>query len=89
MSSGTVQYGWPEWMDVRTLSRYACKSPEKIRADMQHPTAPLPYFQEVMGEFISRKKGSRPASGSKIYIRRSDYDAFMEQFRRTTTNEHR
>jgi hypothetical protein len=81
-------YGWPEWLDLKTLSRYACKSVERLRADLNHPTAPLPFYQEVMGEFISRQKGSRPASGPKIYVRRSDYDAFMEQFKRSTINLH-
>ena len=89
MSYTAQQYGWPDWLDLKTLAKYSCRSVESLRATLSHPTAPLEYFQEVQGEFLSRKRGQRPASGSKIYVKRSDFDTWMERWRRSTLLEHR
>jgi excisionase family DNA binding protein len=54
--------GWPEWMDLRTLCRYANVSERTLREWIHRPVNPLPAVQV----------------GGKILIRRGDFDRWLE-----------
>jgi hypothetical protein len=54
---------WPEWMDLRTLSRYCSSSERTIRQWIHAPADPLP--------------ASRP--DGKILVSRRAFDLWMER----------
>lgn len=58
-----IASGWPEWFDLKTLTKYCCASERKIRDWIRLQHDPLP---------ASRDEG-------KIYISRKDFDSWMER----------
>ena len=58
----TNQTSQPEWLDLKALQRYACVSERTLR------------------EWIHRSTNSLPAArvGSKILVRRSTFDHWLE-----------
>ncbi len=60
----------PEWMDLKALARYGCASQRTLREWIRAVDNPLP---------ASRR-------GNKLYVRRRDYDAWMEAHRVTTVD---
>ena len=54
---------WPEWMDLRTLQRYANASDRTIREWIHVPINPLPASQ---------------VAGGKILVKRSRFDVWLE-----------
>jgi len=54
-----------EWLDLRQLTQYAAISERTLRNWIHDPANPLPASQV----------------GSKILVRRSDFDAYMEKHR--------
>jgi hypothetical protein len=60
----------PEWFDLKTLARYGCVSERTLREWIKAVVNPLP---------ASRR-------GNKLYVRRRDYDAWMEAHRVTVDN---
>jgi excisionase family DNA binding protein len=55
----------PEWLDLRALQQYACVSERMLREWIHRPTNPLQAVQV----------------GSKILVRRSDFDRWLETHR--------
>jgi hypothetical protein len=53
---------WPEWMDLRTLSRYCCTSERTLREHINREHNPLP----------SRRVGG------KLFVFRRTFDSWME-----------
>jgi len=53
----------PEWLDLKTLQRYACVSERTLREWIHRPVNPLPASQV----------------GTKMLIRRSAFDQWLEQ----------
>ena len=58
----------PEWMDLRSLQRYACVSERTLREWIHRPTDPLPATQV----------------GAKILVRRGAFDDWLENHRLKT-----
>jgi excisionase family DNA binding protein len=54
-----------EWLDLKALQRYACVSERTLRDWIHRATNPLPASQV----------------GTKIFIRRSDFDQWLENHR--------
>lgn len=52
----------PEWMDLKTLQRYACVSERTLREWIHRPENPLPAVRV----------------GTKILVRRSAFDQWLE-----------
>jgi hypothetical protein len=61
--SQQLQPEWPEWMDLKTLSKYACASVRWLRDSIHQAIDPLPGSQR----------------GGKIRVHRGTYDAWMER----------
>ena len=55
----------PEWMDLKTLTQYACVSERTLREWLHRPVDPLP--------------GARV--GTKILVRRTTFDQWLENHR--------
>jgi hypothetical protein len=53
----------PEWMDLKSLTLYACVSEKTLRTWIHSPTDPLPACQR----------------GNKIYVRRHEFDKWLER----------
>jgi len=54
------------FLSLRTLASYSCVSVRKLREYLHDPVHPLPHYRV----------------GSKIVVRRSEFDRWMQQFRR-------
>lgn len=54
---------WPQWMDLKTLSRYACSGERTIREWIHRHNDPLPASQ----------------AGGKIRVNRQSFDLWMER----------
>jgi excisionase family DNA binding protein len=54
---------YPEWMDLKTVQRYACVSERKVREWIHEQENPLPAVQVEKG---------------KILIKRSNFDHWLE-----------
>jgi len=54
------------FLSLRTLASYSCVSVRKLREFLHHPLYPLPHYRV----------------GGKIVVRRSEFDRWMQQFRR-------
>ena len=64
MTSSQAEPGLqPEWMDLKTIQRYACVSERTVRGWIHHPRRPLPAVQVERG---------------KILIKRSSFDRWLE-----------
>jgi excisionase family DNA binding protein len=59
----------PEWLDLKTLTAYACVSERTVREWIHRPTNPLPATQV----------------GAKILIRRTSFDHWLENHRLMST----
>jgi excisionase family DNA binding protein len=59
-----------EWLDLRALTRYACVSERTLRAWIHRSANPLPAAQV----------------GTKILIRRSTFDQWLENHRLKSVN---
>lgn len=60
----------PEYLSLRALSAYASMSVRTLRKWLHHPARPLPHFRV----------------GGKLFVRRSDYDSWMDGFRKETAS---
>lgn len=60
------------YMPLATLSRYSGLSVRTLRAALRDPLHPLPHY--------------RPHAGGKVLVRRSEFDAWMSQFRADSTD---
>ena len=65
MSKGTENSATLEWLDLRRLTEYAAVSERTLRAWIHSPVDPLPAYRRW----------------SKILVRRSEFDAWMERHR--------
>jgi hypothetical protein len=54
---------WPQWMDLKTLSRYACSGERTLRDWIHRHVDPLPASQ----------------AGGKIRVNRQSFDSWMER----------
>jgi hypothetical protein len=54
------------FLSLRTLAGYSCVSVRKLREHLRDPIHPLPHYR----------------LGSKIVVRRSEFDAWMVRYRR-------
>ena len=54
------------FLSLRTLASYSCVSVRKLREYLHDPVHPLPHYRV----------------GGKIVVRRSEFDRWMQQFRR-------
>jgi len=59
-----------EWMDLKTLQKYACISERTIREWIHRPGNPLPAVRV----------------GTKILVRRSEFDRWLENHRLKTVD---
>jgi excisionase family DNA binding protein len=55
----------PEWLDLKSLQKYACVSERTLREWIHQPTNPLPAVRV----------------GTKILVKRSDFDRWLETHR--------
>lgn len=64
MGASTSHYEiqWPEWLDMKALTQYACLSERTIREWIHLPEKPLPASQV----------------GRKLLFRRSAFDQWLE-----------
>lgn len=60
----------PEWMDLKSLQRYACVSERTLREWIHRDSNPLP--------------ASR--IGTKLLVRRSSFDRWLEAYRLTAVD---
>lgn len=65
MSKGSKNLGDLEWLGLREVTQYAAVSERTLRAWIRSPTTPLPAVKV----------------GTKILIRRSEFDAWLERHR--------
>lgn len=61
----------PGYLPLKDLAQYSGLSVRTLRVYLRDPVAPLPYYQ--------------PAGG-KVLVRREDFDAWMERFRKAGTS---
>ena len=62
----------PEWLDLKALQQYACISERTIRGWIRRPINPLPAARV----------------GTKILVRRSTFDEWLEMHPLTLTDNH-
>ena len=63
-----VEHSQPEWLDLKSLQRYACVSERTLREWIHRGTNPLPAARV----------------GTKILVRRSTFDQWLENHRLKT-----
>ena len=62
---------YPEWMDLKTLERYACTSERTLREWIHLPIGSLPASQ---------------VNGGKLMVKRSEFDRWLEAHRYQPVN---
>jgi excisionase family DNA binding protein len=60
--SSSIKLGFAEWLDLKSLSRYACVSERTLRTWIHRPINPLPATQV----------------GNKMLIRKIAFDGWLE-----------
>jgi excisionase family DNA binding protein len=70
VTSDRAQTSSAEWLDLKTLQGYACVSERTIRDWIHRPVDPLPAVRV----------------GSKILVRRSTFDQWLENHRLKTVD---
>lgn len=65
LGDGRESERWPDWMSVETAARYLDVSPERVRKLVARRE--IPFSQE--------------AKGCRVFLRRSDLDAWMDGYR--------
>jgi hypothetical protein len=56
MTSPQTEVGpLPEWMDLKTIQRYACVSERTVRDWIHHPKNPLPAVQVDRGKILVKR----------------------------------
>ncbi len=71
------------WLSLEALSQYSGLSVRSLRACLADPAHPLPCYRLRDPHVIVTKAGKRQTVTGKILVRRSEFDAWMQQFRYT------
>jgi hypothetical protein len=83
IEAATIPTDLDRWLSLEDLSEYSDLSVRTLRAYLRDPSRPLPHYRMKEPHVTVTKAGKRQTITGKILVRRSEFDAWMQQFRYT------